>query len=474
MGEVVMLKKSFVAMVLSALVAISLVPCAAFAIDATTAHGSFAAESSAAIAFITAQSKEATDFAALESIAKARIALPMKKLVYNGKLRTPKPTVTLNGKVLKKKRDYSVTYKRNRAVGLAYVVVTGNKANGYNGKTSATFKIIPRQAVLASAKSPAGGVLKLKAKKVKGAKGYQFRIAENRKMTKHAHKRLSTSRTYTFKGLTEGSRYFVQVRAYTLINGKRVYGSWSPVRKGVVSWKPHWIQEGDYYTYLMPNGKIAHGLTTIKGKTYLFDAEGRQKTGWQRVKGEYRFFNPANKTDGYQLQDCIVNGISVNENGVATPSGAGWEELDIMIKAQKLVEWLTVPTQSRYDKLVRGFYYLKDDCYESLTRNFYYYDGWHRAMALDVYDRQTGSCFSYGAAFAYYANALGYGSCNIISSGGHGWAEVDGLVYDAEWSRHCGRDLIGISYDESGYGGTPAYASSRYYVVEIAPHNWKW
>ena len=409
-----------------------------------------------------------------KSIASARVSLPVKKLVFNGKLRTPKPTVKLAGKTLKRNRDYTVVYKRNRVVGLAQVVIVGNRAEGYVGKACATFKIIPRKAALTSVKSPAGGTLKLTAKKVKGAKGYQFRIADNKKMTKRAHKRLSMSRTYTFKRLTEGGRYYVQVRAYTLINGKRVYGSWSAVRKATVSWKPHWNQDGDYYTYLKPNGKLAHGLTAIKGRTYLFDENGRQKTGWQWVEDAYRFFRPANKSGGYMLQDCIVNGIRINAKGIAKPSGAGWSELDIMYKAQKLVEWLTVPTQSRHDKLARGFYYLKDDCYESLTRNFSYYDGWHRAMALDVFDYATGSCFSYGAALAYYANALGYGSCNIISSGGHGWAEINGRVYDAEWSRHCGRDLFNISYDESGYGGTPAYASSRFYVVEIAPHGWKW
>ena len=173
------------------------------------------------------------------------------------------------------------------------------------------------------------------------------------------------------------------------------------------------------------------------------------------------------------VNNCVKNGIWIDDNGVAQPSAAGKEELSIMWKAQQLVEWLTVPTQSRYDKLVYGFYYMKNDTSESLTRNFSYYDGWHRAMALDVFDNYTGSCFSNGAAMAYYANAIGYENCAAISSGGHGWAEIDGLVYDVEWSRHCDRDLFAVSYDESG-NGVPAYAGSRFYVVWISPNTSTW
>ena len=173
------------------------------------------------------------------------------------------------------------------------------------------------------------------------------------------------------------------------------------------------------------------------------------------------------------VKDAVVNGIKLDKDGAAQVTGAAGEELSIMCKAQRLAEALTVPAQSKREKLWAGFNYLKNDCVESLTRDFSYYNGWHRAMALDVYDRATGSCFSYGAALAYYANAIGYGQCAAISSGGHGWAEIDGLVYDAEWSRHCGFDLFAIPYSASG-GDIPAYSSSRNYVVQIAPNTGRW
>ena len=41
-----------------------------------------------------------------------------------------------------------------------------------------------------------------------------------------------------------------------------------------------------------------------------------------------------------------------------------------------------------------------------------------------------GDCVSYAAAFAYLANAVGMKKVYVICSGGHGWAEIGGKVYD--------------------------------------------
>lgn len=61
---------------------------------------------------------------------------------------------------------------------------------------------------------------------------------------------------------------------------------------------------------------------------------------------------------------------------------------------------------------------------------------WPVIYADDIFVSKTGNCFSYAAAFAYMAKAIGYGEVYCCNSGGHGWAEIDGLVYDPEWSKH--------------------------------------
>lgn len=407
------------------------------------------------------------------SISDAVVRLPKKTYAFTGSLITPTPKVILDGKKLKSS-SYIVTYKKNAKVGTATVRVTGVKTAGYTGTVSTTFTIIPKKACLTSVKSSSGATLTAKANKVPCAKGYQFRIGTNKSITKNVKKKVSTTRSATFSKLKQGKRYYVQVRAYAKIGGKTRWGAWSEAKSVTVKWRPVWVQSGGYYKYRDTSGKYVTGATMIDGRGYLFDNRGRQKTGWQYCLGAYRYFYPNNQAGGYMATGCVINGISIDGGGIAWPTGTGWEELSIMCKAQALVEQLTVPSQSRYEKLVRGFYYIKNECVERSTRGFSNYNGWHRAMALDVFDGHTGSCFSYGAALAYYANALGYGQCAAVSSGGHGWAEIDGLVYDPEWSKNCGRDLFAISYDESGYGVVPNYRPNRSYVVWIAPRTYEW
>ena len=74
-----------------------------------------------------------------------------------------------------------------------------------------------------------------------------------------------------------------------------------------------------------------------------------------------------------------------------------------------------------------------------------------------MFDKGHGNCYAYGAAFAFLANAAGYTDVYAIYSGGHGWAEIDGLIYDPEWSKwHHVYNYFALSYDtptDQGYKG---------------------
>jgi hypothetical protein len=81
-----------------------------------------------------------------------------------------------------------------------------------------------------------------------------------------------------------------------------------------------------------------------------------------------------------------------------------------------------------------------------------------------MFVNKTGNCCSYGAAFAYMAKAIGYEEVYVCNSGGHGWAEIDGKVYDPEWGRHrSDKTYFGLDYDTCK---SPAYKSA------IAPGYW--
>ena len=72
----------------------------------------------------------------------------------------------------------------------------------------------------------------VKWKKTSKAKGYQIQIASNKKFTKGKKTKTLSKTTYSFKKLKKNKYYYVRVRAYVYnSNHKKVYGSWSTVKK---------------------------------------------------------------------------------------------------------------------------------------------------------------------------------------------------------------------------------------------------
>ncbi|MBQ5590995.1 MAG: hypothetical protein IIU65_04880, partial [Clostridia bacterium] len=63
--------------------------------------------------------------------------------------------------------------------------------------------------------------------KVKYANGYQVAYSTNAKFKKKLTKTVIFKTKKTIKKLKSGTKYYVRVRAYKTINGKKVYGSWT-------------------------------------------------------------------------------------------------------------------------------------------------------------------------------------------------------------------------------------------------------
>ena len=70
-------------------------------------------------------------------------------------------------------------------------------------------------------------------KKVGGVKGYQIQVATDKKFKKNKKtvtvKKQKTTKT-TVKKLKSKKKYYVRVRTYKIVNGKKVYSSWSKVK----------------------------------------------------------------------------------------------------------------------------------------------------------------------------------------------------------------------------------------------------
>ena len=70
-------------------------------------------------------------------------------------------------------------------------------------------------------------------KKVSGVKGYQVQVATDKKFKKNKKtvtvKKQKTTKT-TVKKLKAKKKYYVRVRTYKIVNGKKVYSSWSKIK----------------------------------------------------------------------------------------------------------------------------------------------------------------------------------------------------------------------------------------------------
>ncbi len=138
--------------------------------------------------------------------------------------------------------------------------------------------------------------------------------------------------------------------------------------------------------------------------------------------------------------DWIVRG------GEAVPVRS--EEERTLFRAMRMVEELTDEGMSREEKLSVCFHAVMD-CREYPVRFPHLQTmDWPIVYANDIFEGDGGNCLSFAAAFAYLASAIGYDEVYCCNSGSHGWAEIEGLIYDPEWSRHSGGvDFYALSYD---------------------------
>ena len=154
----------------------------------------------------------------------------LKNRHYTGKAIKQTPVVKVAGKTLKAGTDYTVSYKNNKAVGTATVTITGKGA--YTGTVKATFKICPKKTTLKTAKSPKTKQLKVTYSKVAGVTGYQVTYSTSSKFTKAATTSVNVKGTSkTISKLTKGKTYYVKVRSYKTVDGKKYYSGYSAVKK---------------------------------------------------------------------------------------------------------------------------------------------------------------------------------------------------------------------------------------------------
>lgn len=94
-------------------------------------------------------------------------------------------------------------------------------------------KIRGKKVTLAKVKSPKKKTMQVIWKKLAGASGYEITLATDKKFTKGKKKvtvKKASAIKATVKKLKPGKKYFVRIRAYETVSGKKVYSKWSVVK----------------------------------------------------------------------------------------------------------------------------------------------------------------------------------------------------------------------------------------------------
>ncbi|MBQ1490793.1 MAG: hypothetical protein IIZ39_02435 [Blautia sp.] len=232
--------------------------------------------------------------------------------------------------------------------------------------------------------------------------------------------------------------------------------------------KNQWVtrSEGDMY---LKKGKAVTGVVKIGKKTYYFDPEGIQRTGWRKIHNKYYFYKQGRKKKGYLLTNRRIDGIWVGKDGKADASSASARrKLSLMVQCQKVVEQVTQVSQSKASKRETLFRFMMNNYKGQAIPSLEARADLDVAYAQFLISNQVGDCYAFGSLYAYFLNAIGYDNPLFVCSGGHGWAEEGSRIYDPHWARIIGFDLCyDVPFSLSGQNGRPKWASNRLYIYAV-------
>lgn len=160
----------------------------------------------------------------------SKISLSSTKYTYNGKVRKPGVTIkTADGKILKNGTDYTVSYSKGRKNVGKYTVKITFKGN-YSGTKTLTFTINPKPVKLVSLGTANKKMTVQWKKETKQTTGYEIQYSTSSKFksgTKTVTVKKNKTTSTKISGLKSGKKYYVRIRTYKVVDGKKYYSSWS-------------------------------------------------------------------------------------------------------------------------------------------------------------------------------------------------------------------------------------------------------
>ena len=176
-----------------------------------------------------------------QSASEASVKLSNDRLTYNKKTQSlPLDRVIVTnaeGKALVRGTDYDVTVQSGKNIGTYNCTVTFKGAYAANGTKTLQYTINPKGTSLKKLKKAAKGFTATwKSQKTKMPKkriaGYQVRYSTDKTFatakTKTIKKYKKTSKKIT--KLKKKTKYYVQIRTYIKVGGKKYYSDWSKTK----------------------------------------------------------------------------------------------------------------------------------------------------------------------------------------------------------------------------------------------------
>lgn len=160
-----------------------------------------------------------------------KLKLSKVSYIYNGKSKKPKVVVKdSKGRTISSKY-YTVSYsKGSKNVGKYYVKITF-KGN-YSGTKTLSFKINPKSTRISKLTAGKKKITVKWKKQSSQITGYQIQYVTNKsfknKKIKTIKKNTTTSKTIS--KLKANKKYYVRIRTYKKVNGKKYYSSWSKIK----------------------------------------------------------------------------------------------------------------------------------------------------------------------------------------------------------------------------------------------------
>lgn len=162
-------------------------------------------------------------------ISECNVKLGTTKYTYRGKENRPSVSLTYGSRKLIRDKDYTVTYRNNKYVGTASVIITGK--GEFEGSVTKKFTIVPKGTVISWLSPVRKGIDVGIKKQTSQTTGYEVQCYINSKFTnpKSIFTTKNTTTTAQIRKLSAGRKYYVRVRTYKTVAGKKYYSEWSPV-----------------------------------------------------------------------------------------------------------------------------------------------------------------------------------------------------------------------------------------------------